>query len=163
MTSSIAIVAPTLGPSEIRPGFADRFLPVLVEQQDPVVLWDSVTNCDALVQKWVGHVDAQDEVRYLQIYCEIQLGQLLGENPRAGPGRGKKNGIPSFSIPQQTLSEIRRFYGWRDRLIPEIQEDRKLNRKLRTLDSRHGCLTRVRRWEAAERLPAIRGAAARAG
>lgn len=136
-----------IDPALVTPGLAETFVPEIVEMTDPEALWASATTCDALVQKWVGHATAQEEAGYLQLYCEIQLGQVLGPPPGNGPGRGKKVGIPTFSIPKQTVSEMRQFNGFRDRLIfTEIPADRAKPRKEREFDTRHGCLVKARAW-----------------
>jgi hypothetical protein len=48
---------------------------------DPEALWESASTCIGLAHKWKGHVDAQDEARYLKVYCEIQLREVQGSYP----------------------------------------------------------------------------------
>jgi hypothetical protein len=50
-----------------------------------------------------------------QIFCEIQLGQLLGPNPGAGGGQCHNEPNPhADSLCAQCVAEFRRYYGWRD-------------------------------------------------
>jgi hypothetical protein len=45
------------------------------------------------------------------MFCEIQLGQLLGPNP----GQGVQTEYPhADSLPVQRVNDFRRYYGWRD-------------------------------------------------
>jgi site-specific DNA-methyltransferase (adenine-specific) len=147
-------------PALVTPGLAETFVRAIVAMDDPEALWESATTCDALVQKWVGHVTAQEEAGYLQLYCEIQLGEVLGPPPGAGPGRGNKGRNSDLLIPKQTRSELRAFHGHRDRLVfTEIPADRQKPRKDREYDSRYACLVKARAWNRRVRLLEDRAAA----
>ena len=140
-----------IDPSLVTPGLAETFVPDIVAMTDPVALWESATTCDALVQKWVGHATAQEEAGYLQLYCEIQLGDVLGPPPGKGARTdlNLRNSVGSLNgrIPQQTRSEVQQFHGFRDRLVfKEIPEDRAKPRKEREYDSRYACLVKARAW-----------------
>ncbi|HZO28096.1 MAG TPA: hypothetical protein VFH48_19140 [Chloroflexota bacterium] len=58
-----------LDPSLVTPGSADTFVADIVEMDDPEALWESATTGIGLAHKWKGHVDAQEEARYLKLYC----------------------------------------------------------------------------------------------
>jgi hypothetical protein len=59
------------------------------------------------------------------MFCEIQMGQLLGPNPGQGgiAQRDEKGRIVSPNphadpgLPPQRVEEFRRYYRWRDELI----------------------------------------------
>lgn len=149
-----------LDPGLVETGFAELFVPAIVEMDDAAALWESATTCDGLVQKWVGHATAQEEAGYLQLYCEIQLGEVLGPPPGdtgKGPGKSRNS---DFLIPKQIRSELRQFHGFRDRLIlSEIPVDRRKPRKEREYDSRHACLVKARAWNRRSQLLSDRAAA----
>ena len=107
-------------------GFAEHVLTRLGEIED-AALWDDATSCDALIQKYQGDVEKQDELRRAQLFCEIELAQRAGPNPGKGArtdlnlpnSAGSLNGV----IPHRVLSQIRLFYGFRDPLIAKIRAD----------------------------------------
>jgi hypothetical protein len=66
-------------------GFAEYALEQAAVLDDEA-LWDSATSCDALVQKYQGDTEKQDELRRAQLFCEVEIAQRLGPNP--GDGRG---------------------------------------------------------------------------
>ena len=137
-------------PGLVRLGMAEEVLERVLEmneEDDIAALWDGATTSDALAHKWQGHVMEQGEFRRSQLYCEVQLGQVLGPSPgkQPGPGRGHKNESARIRfIPQPVEAKLRRFHGRRDDLIARIMA--------RELQHREDCLRHVARLEASERI-----------
>jgi hypothetical protein len=124
--SENGLVPRDIGPGLVRPGMAEDILAVVLtlEQEDDIArLWDGATTFDAAVEKFQGYRDEQHELRRSNAYCEIQLGHLLGPNPGAGPGRGKKGSAQNLLIPKEIRSKLRRFYGYRDDLVALVRTD----------------------------------------
>ena len=81
------------------------------------------TTAAALCQKWNGHGREKRELKTAQMYCEIQLGQVLGPNPGRGTRTDKQPpACGKLNLPDQRAAELRRFYGWRDQLVDVVRE-----------------------------------------
>lgn len=109
-------------PGEVSAEFADRVLEAARECGDPALIYDAATTLAACVRKWAGHTAERRELARAQVFCEIELGQILGPPPGHGPGRGKDPG-PDLSIPPQRVTEFRRYHGWRDELLAVARID----------------------------------------
>lgn len=100
-------------------GFAEHALARLGEIED-AALWDDATSCDALIQKYQGDTEKQDELRRAQLFCEIEIAQRAGPNPGdAAKGRSSNWNF----LPRPVLSKLRRFYGFREPLIAKVRAD----------------------------------------
>jgi SAM-dependent methyltransferase len=103
-------------PGGVPAGFAERVLAAASATNDANAIWDAATTLGAWVRKWSGHTAERRELARAQVFCEIELGQILGPNPGHGPGRGK-GADPHLSIPKERIKEFRRYYGWREQLL----------------------------------------------
>jgi hypothetical protein len=124
------LVRADLGPGMVPAGFAEVVLARCPDVDDPAILWDTATTCAALAQKWNGHGQEKNEIKSAQMFVEIELGQRLGPNPGAGPGRGKKDPRADLFIPVQRVEEFRRYYGYRDFLVGLVREGMRSRRSL---------------------------------
>jgi site-specific DNA-methyltransferase (adenine-specific) len=149
VSETTSLVPSDLAPGLVPAGFAESVLAAIEGADDARALWDAATTFDGLAQKWQGHVHERDEFQRAQLFCEIELGQALGPNPGAGPGRGKKDSDWNLSIPKPVISKVRRFYGYRDELIEAIRSDPELR-------SRNALLQLVARWAGNHRLARAR-------
>lgn len=140
------LVPVDLGPGMVPTGFAERVLARCGEVDDPAVLWDAATTCAALAQKWNGHGAEKGEIKTAQMFVEIELGQRLGANPGAGPGRGRKDPHADVSIPPQRVEEFRRYFGHRDELIEQVRNGARSRRSLLLAVDRASAVE-VAEWE----------------
>lgn len=95
-----------------------------------------------LAQKWNGHGREKNEIKSAQMYCEIELGQLLGPNPgppgltaerdESGRLEPKPHAVmgSQLSVPQQRVVELRRMHGHRDLLVDLVREGKRSRRAL---------------------------------
>jgi hypothetical protein len=88
---------------EIKPGLVPRgclenILTKLEPVEDIGCLGDSAALLAGYAQKWNGHGAEKAEIKAAQMFCEIQLGQLLGPNP----GQGS-----NYSPDQKGFAQIR--------------------------------------------------------
>jgi hypothetical protein len=148
-SSALALIDGPVEPGLVPRGFAEAVLVRVLDTDDAEKLWDGATTLAGLAQKWNGHGQEKREIKAAQMFCEIQLGHLLGPRPgpQPGPGRGHENtshanGFMDGLIPAPRISELQRYYGWRDALLEEVR-----NGKL----SRRSLLFLVDQWEAAGR------------
>ncbi len=111
-------------------GFAEDVLVRASEIDDAARLWDGATTLAALAQKWNGHGREKTEIKTAQMFLEVELGQRLGPNPGAGPGRGKKGSRANLLIPEERVCDLRRFHGHRDMLIEAIRNGKRSRRAL---------------------------------
>jgi hypothetical protein len=64
-----------------------------------------------------GGVERRELAR-AQLFCEIELGQILGPNPGAGAHNWRGlNPDADSRIPAQRVWEFRRYHGWREQLL----------------------------------------------
>jgi hypothetical protein len=145
MADVLALIDRPVEPGLVPRGFAEEVLTRAAAVEDPEVLWNGATTLAGLAQKWNGHGQEKNEIKAAQMFCEIQLGHVLGPNPERGPGRGHKESraiVLDGLIPQPRISELQRFYGWRDALLEEVRNGHR---------SRRSLLLLVDQWAAAER------------
>lgn len=135
------LVPVNVGPGLVPIGFSEAVLKRAAEIDDVGALWDGVTTFAALAQKWNGHGQEKSEIKASQMFCEIELGQRLGQSPGHGPGRGIKDPCADV-LPPQRVQEFRRYFGHRDFLVEQVREGKR---------SRRALLLAVDRLEAAGR------------
>lgn len=143
MANVLALINRPVEPGLVPRGFAEELLSRAVVVEDPEILWDGATTLAGLAQKWNGHGQEKNEIKAAQMFCEIQLGHVLG--PR--PGQGVRSDLGLFVrekfvdglIPAPRISELQRFYGWRDALLEEVRNGHR---------SRRALLLLVDQWEA---------------
>lgn len=151
-TRLVTIVKPedelALWHGDIKPGLVPRgFAESILSKIEPVenvgFLWDSAAQLAGYAQKWNGHGAEKAEIKAAQMFCEIQIGQLLGPNPGHGPGRGHKD-CHGNVLPPPAVAVFRRYYGWRDALVEAVREGAL---------SRRSLLLLVDQWLAGEGAP----------
>jgi hypothetical protein len=125
------LVPADIGPGMVPTGWAESVLERALTIDDSAVLWDAATNCAGLAQKWNGFPREKNEIKTAQMFCEVQLGQVLGPNP----GQGTRTDLDDFphaegSIPVQRQSEFRRFFGMRDVCVELIRSGKRSRRAL---------------------------------
>ncbi len=85
-----------------------------------------MTTFAALAQKWNGHGRERNEIKAAQMFCEIELGQRIPEQ-----GWDSLSKSPhAVSIPQQRISDFRRYFGHRDFLVEQVREGKRSRRAL---------------------------------
>jgi 16S rRNA G966 N2-methylase RsmD len=145
MAEVLALIDGPVEPGLVPRGFAEELLSRAVGVDDPEILWEGATTLAGLAQKWNGHGQEKAEIKAAQMFCEIQLGHVLGPSPEHGPGRGYKETraiVLDGLIPQPRVSELQRFFGWRDALLEEVRNGHR---------SRRSLLLLVDQWEAGQR------------
>jgi hypothetical protein len=110
------IVRSDLAPGMVATGFAEIVLARIAEIDDPAALYDIATTCAGLAQKWNGHGREKAEIKTAQMYCEIELGQRLIVSDSPDFWQRQK-----LDIPDDVLCHLRRYFGWRDRLIDMVR------------------------------------------
>jgi hypothetical protein len=143
MTEVLVLIDRSVEPGLVPRGFAEEILSRAASVASAEVLWDGATTLAGLAQKWNGHGQEKIEIKTAQMFCEVQLGQLLGPRPEWG-NRYQEQDLDSACgiIPAQRISELQRFYGWRDALLEEVRNGHR---------SRRSLLLLVDQWEAAGR------------
>lgn len=131
-------------------GFAEYALEQAAVLDDEA-LWDSATSCDALVQKYQGDTEKQDELRRAQLFCEVEIAQRLGPNP-GDDGKGPGKSANWRFIPSELRAKIRRFFGWRDACIDAIRTEPDCR-------TRHGLGKHIAKLEAKRKVRAARAQA----
>lgn len=142
MTESMALVPAGLRPELVERGFAEQRLDMIRAADDPAWLWGGSRAAAAYAEVWRGHGAATTECKSLQMLCEVKLGQLLGEQPGHGPGRGLKGRHGDLLPPKQVVNDLRRYLGHFDALVEAIRNGAR---------SRRSLLLKVDEWEAADR------------
>jgi len=139
MTTSLALIDQPVEPGMVPRGFAETVLTRALDMDDPERLWEGATTLAGLAQKWNGHGQEKAEIKSAQMFCEIQLGYLLGPRPGSRWGNDSTFARESIDIPPPRISELQRFYGWRDALLEEVRNGHR---------SRRSLLLLVDQWEA---------------
>ena len=138
MTSEIALWE-GLAPGSVPRGYAERALSVITEVSDVEFLWTGAAAFSGLAQKWNGHGAEKAEIKSAQMFCEIQLGQLLGPNPGAGgiaerDQKGRIVKVPNQNadsgIPPSWVTHFRRYHGFREPLIEAVRDGKRSRRSL---------------------------------
>jgi hypothetical protein len=127
------LVPVRIEPGLVPTGFAEHVLEQAASIDDPAQLWDGATTLAAAAQKWNGHGREKAEIKAAQMFCEIQLGQLLGPPPGdAGKGSWADGQSPhaETGIPYGRIQEFRRFFGHRDTLIEMVRDGKRSRRAL---------------------------------
>ena len=141
---------------ELKPGLVPRgFSETVLAQIEPVndveMLWNGAAKLAGEAQRWNGHGAEKAEIKSAQMFCEIQLGQLLGPNP--GQGQHLRNSTGQFEpyahahmglLPPERVKDFRRYFGRRDALIEAVRNGRR---------SRRSLLLLVDQWIVAENEP----------
>jgi DNA modification methylase len=131
VTQSLALIDGPVEPGLVPRGFAETVLARALDVDDPEQLWDGATTLAGLAQKWNGHGQEKAEIKSAQMFCEIQLGHVLGPAPQWG-NRYQEQELDSARgiIPPQRINELQRFYGWRDALLEEVRNGKRSRRSL---------------------------------
>ena len=146
-SSQLSLVRPnlpwskTLGPGLVPRGFGESVLETVLTIDDLEVLWDGSALLAGYAQKWNGHGAEKAEIKSAQMFCEILLGQLLGPNP-GDAGKGPDKSPHAGIVPDQRLTDFRRYYGWRDELVEAVRNGAR---------SRRALLLLVDRWLSGEK------------
>lgn len=146
MSGDRSLVPVGLTPSDIAVGFAESRLEMIRAADDPSWLWTAARAAAAYAQLWRGHGAATTEAKSLQMFCEIQLGQVLGPNPGSGGDHTsaafRANSHDDLLVPAYVVSDLRRFFGHADALVEAIRNGAR---------SRRSLLLKIDEWEAAGR------------
>lgn len=139
------LVPADLAPGLVPAGLAESVLAAIDGVEDVDMLWEAATSFDGLAQKFLGYSEERAELQMAQLFCLVEIAQLVGPNPEHGPGRGKKDSDWNL-IPSPMLSKIRRLHGWRDGVIEAIRMN-----ELGKGRSLHGLLQLVAGWDGVRR------------
>jgi 16S rRNA G966 N2-methylase RsmD len=138
----LALIGRPVEPGLVPRGFAEEVLARALEIDEAESLWEGATTLAGLAQKWNGHGQEKAEIKAAQMFCEIQLGEILGPSP-GDEGKGSwasgESAHAQTGIPYERIKDLRRFNGWRDALLEEVRNGKR---------SRRSLLLLVDRWEA---------------
>jgi len=148
--TTLALVDRAVEPGLVPRGFAEEVLARALESEDPLKVWNDAVTLAGLAQKWNGHGQEKNEIKAAQMFCEVQLGHMLGPRPEPGQFYGNQfsDGVSHAIhqtggvIPQPRISELQRFYKWHDALLEEVRNGKR---------SRRSLLLLVDQWDAADR------------
>lgn len=108
------LVLADVRPDMVGPDFAERVLAQAQQITEPSVLWADRTVLDAKAAEWRAYGIKSPGLVGAQRFVEIELAQLLGPSPGAGPGRGVKDFDRNLFPSPVVVTRLRRIHGYAD-------------------------------------------------